>query len=425
MSVKRHLAILTLLCACGPRPGTGGGAAEPEPAEPSGGEPAAPDPDARAPAEPEVITFEPVRVVVVTNDDGTMSARSTDARTLFEDGNDALMQRHYDEAIAAYDRLVAEFPDSQLVPAALYNAGIANEGKGDWAAAADRYRKAAAAAPKGSEDERDAQFRLGAVLAESEQFAEAVAVWETILARDDLTAGDRIEALSRLGFALLETRDFAGAEEILRSALAYYQEIQGTEHLDTTYYVAMSQYYLAAIPHRQFLSVPLRYPEEQMVRDMDHKSELYHLARDRYAKVADYKNPYWLTAAAYQLGQLNRQFWDDIMAVPLPPQLDEEGAKEYIDLLNKNPDIRSFLDGALLFHEKNLQWGRELGVDNEWVQGSRIRADEIRQIMARLANGEKFQPGQAPRTSSDAEGPPVGTSGDGGPQEYLPGRVNL
>lgn len=380
-----------------------------------------------APGEPdaETVKLEPVRIEVVVNDDGTTSSTITDAITLFEDGNDALLMRRYDQAIAAYDRLVRDFPDSQLVLPAMYNAALAHEGKGDYTGAIERYRKVVARAPKGSADARDARFRMGALLAEVRQHGEAVKIWEAVLDGDDLSPSERIEALARLGYSLIEQKDYTGAEEVLRQALAYYHRIQGTEHLDSSFFVAMAQYYLAQIPHRQFRAAPLRYPEEQMLRDMEHKSELFYLARDRYAKVVDYKNPYWITAAVYQMGLINKEFWDDIMAVPMPPQLDEEGQKEYLRLLNENADIRKFLEGALLFHEKNIQWARQLGVDTEWVEGSRVRAEEARQILARQQKGELFEPGKVPRTVDEGGRPPATASASGSPAEYVPGRQDL
>jgi TolA-binding protein len=137
MAMPRSGLVLSLfLLACGSRAATSGGGTTP-----------ADRPAAGAAAEGEgsnVIELEPLRIDVTP---GKPGARAYDARTLLEEGNDALLMKDWDAAIAAYDHLVTDFPDSKLVPAAHYNAGLALEGKGDFAGAADRYRKVIALTP--------------------------------------------------------------------------------------------------------------------------------------------------------------------------------------------------------------------------------------------------------------------------------------
>jgi tetratricopeptide (TPR) repeat protein len=334
------------------------------------------------------LELEPLRIEVVPDAEGKLTTVATDARTLFDEGNDALMQKQYDQALSIYERLVADFPGSTLVAGALYNAGIAWEAKEDYAQAADRYRRAAELAPVGSRDARDAAFRLGAVLAESKQFAASVTTFEKLLDTDTLDAEERLEALARLGYALVELKDYTGAEEVLRQALAYYKEVAGRGDVTSNYFASMAQYYLAVIPHRQFRSVPLRYPEEQMGRDLEHKSELFMLAEERYTRLIEgYPNPYWTTAAIYQIGQMYKEFWDDFMSVPLPTGMTDAGAKEYVKLLNENKDLKKLLEKSLYVHEKNVVHSREVGLQSVWVEASEVRAGEVKGIMSRQQKG--------------------------------------
>jgi tetratricopeptide (TPR) repeat protein len=379
------------------------------------------------------LNLEPLRIEVVPDAQGQLTTTATDARTLFDEGNDALMQKQYDQALALYERLVAEFPGSQLLPAALYNAGIAWEGKNDLAQAADHYKRAVALAPAGSKDGRDAAFRLGAVLAESKQFSLSITTFEKLLDTDQLNPEERLEALSRLGYALVELKDYTGAEEVLRQALSYHKEAAARGDIPSNYFASMAQYYLAVIPHRQFRSVPLRYPEEQMGRDLEHKSELFILAEERYTRlIENYPNPYWTTAAIYQIGQMYKEFWDDFMAVPLPAGMTEAGAREYVKLLNQNKDLKKLLEKSLYVHEKNVVHSREVGLQSVWVDASEVRAGEVKAIMARQQKGELFQPGTVPGPAA-----PAGTEGeepngasktgsdDQGAGDYVPGRQEL
>ena len=420
--MSRAFALVLLAAACGPRPGS------PAAAPTSPGPVLAPAGGGEAPGDDQrVIELEPLRIDVVTDGAGKQTAEMYDARTLFEEGNDALMQRRHDEALAAYDHLLQDFPDSRLVLSTLYNAGLALEAKADYPGAAERYKQLVARgdADKDEQTVRDAQFRLGSVLAEIERFAEAVAVFEAVLARPKLSASDRIEALARLGYALIEMKDYAGAEEVLRSALAYYREIQGTEHLESDYYIGMCQYYLADIPHRQFDAIPLRLPEAQLDKDVDQKSELFLLARDRYVKTVDYKNPYWATAAVYQVGIMYKEFWDAFMAVPVPDNLKKnpEAAKMYVEEINKNDQLRKLLEKSILYHERNVAMAKNGHVQTVWADASASAGDGVKAILARQQKGELFQPGQAGGKASALE--PGKATGTAPPTEYLPARIDL
>jgi tetratricopeptide (TPR) repeat protein len=417
----RVALVLALLTACGPslrQPRT-----IPQVSEP-GADPV-PDPSRGGITD---LELEPVQIQVIHEDEGTTRTIATDARTLFEEGNDALMQRRYQDALERYDALVHDFPGSQLVGPAYYNAGLACEGKDDFITAADRYREAWSRATTGNLDKREAGMRLGAVLAESRQYGESVKIFEAFLALDGLTQDERLEGLTRLGYALVEVADYTGAEEVLRQALVYFKDQGAKVPFDSNYYAAMAQFYLAVIPHRQFRAVPLRYPEEQMARDLEHKSNLFLIAYDRYMMLLkNYPNRYWTGAGIYQLGVMHKEFWDAFYVVPMPPQLDAAGRKEYVKLFNKNEQLSKLLEKSLFFHEKNVVLNRAGGIDSVWVQASEVRAKEVRTLVARQAAGELFPPGTVPGGATrGGDQDPLGqrTHAEDAP-DYVPGRTEI
>src|SRR5687768_14709280 len=112
--MKRLLLVSVLLAACGGTPK--GGTTPVAKADDPGAKPV------------KTIELEPLRIDVVDGPDGPR-AEAYDARMLLEEGNDALMQRRFDEALEKYQHLATDFPDSALVLPALYNSGLALEGK--------------------------------------------------------------------------------------------------------------------------------------------------------------------------------------------------------------------------------------------------------------------------------------------------------
>jgi tetratricopeptide (TPR) repeat protein len=377
-----------------------------------------------------VVELEPMRIAVIQTPRGD-ETRSYDARSLLDEGNESLVLHKYDDALASYDHLLADFPDSKLVPPALFNAGQALEGKEDWTGAAERYRRLVRDIPAAAdlkEDRKNAYFRLAAVLAESGSYPESVRVLEEVLDWNDLGAEDRVEGLARLGFALIETRDYAGGEEILRSALAFHAEASAQRRFESPYFVGMAQFYLGEIPRLQFLAIPMRYPEEQMRRDVEQKSQLFLLARDRYVKAVDYRSPYWATAAVFQVASMYKEFWDEWMAVPVPADFNAAETKEYVRQINEEPQLRKLLEKALFFHEKNIAMAKNANVETPWSRESETDVVAVREVLARQQHGDYVTPGSGQDGGQPISGSrPISPDSASvhAPAVYIPPRFDL
>lgn len=421
--------------ACGAR---GTPAVAPSPARPGTGEAAgeaAGDEAAGEGAAGEAVTrvydLEPMRIEVVGTDAaGEPMLEAFDARTLLDAGNDALARERPDDALAHYEKLLALFPESSLAPAAHFNIGLAYEAKGEHDAAIERYRMLAMQSGPGlGRDATDAHLRMGAVLAERARWSEARAALEALLARDDLTHSDRIEGMARLGYVALEQKDLTAAEAVLRDALRYYDAL--TSRLDSNYFVAMCRYYLAQIPHRQFQAIPMRLPDEQLRRDLETKSELVKLAYDRYLETLEVQNVHWATAAGYQMSQIYKELWDDIVLAPVPSQLGADAAAYYVQEIHA--EVRVLLEKAMNGHLRNIELAEAYRTSTVWSEASRTLAAELAQILARETSGELVTPTRMTDGSIDLSAGLATGSGDealgalpgAAPDGYVPGRIEL
>lgn len=381
---------------------------------PTGGDRAEATPEVTHPGQTQIIDLEPIRIEVVGRDhSGEPELDAFDARSLLDAGNAAMAEERYDDAIASYRRLLAVFPDSRLTSPAIFNIGLAHEAMSDYDTAIRQYRLLASS-DKPDRDAIDAHMRIGGVLAELERWAEARQALQEVLARPDLTHSDKIEGMARLGYVAIQQKDYAAAEAILRDAIAYYQKL--TTSLDSNYFVAMSHYYLAQIPHLQFQAIPMRLPDEQLEKDLEAKAELVALAYDRYVDALKIQNPRWATASGYQLSQIYKEFWDDIVLAPVPTQLSPEAAEYYEREVHDR--VRIFLDKALSGHSKNIELAEAYKTSNEWTEASRQRAAEITKILDRESRGELVKPGK--RQTADPAAPDSAQS-----REYIPAPVLL
>lgn len=348
------------------------------------------------------IDMEPLRIEARRRGD-RIETTVVDAQGLFDEGGAALSARDFDAAIALYERLLREFPDSRLCAAALYNAGLAHEGKGDWEGASRRYETVAARF-SGTGDALDAEFRLGGAYAEMRAFARSADMFARVAGREGLSLDDRIESLARLGYARFQMGDLGGAEAALRRAIAAHAKAEMTERLDSGFFLSMAHYYLGETRHVQFRAAPVRLPEEQMARDLDEKARLLLDAHAAYIDSIKVKDPTWATAAGYQLGLLYREFYDAMMNAPIPPELSDEARAIYVDLLRRNEKMRSLLEKALSVYEKTLFMAERVGVRNDWVERAKGEVESVR----RMLRGDAAPPPVAPppATPTRDEPPP-------------------
>ncbi|HEY3355393.1 MAG TPA: tetratricopeptide repeat protein [Polyangia bacterium] len=379
------------------------------------------------------IVMEPIQVVAHTRN-GTREYEIFDAAGLFEAAGEALGQKRWDEAIAAYDRMLREFPDSRYVIPALYNAGLAHEAKRDWVHAVARFRAVADQAPV-AKDQIDALFHLGACFSEAENWAASAEVFGRVLARADLPPVDRVEAIARRGFAQFKQRDFGASERTLREAIALYRKADTEQRLDNDFFLAMAHYYLAEIPHEQFRGQPIRLPEKQLERDLERKAQLLLTAQGRYIAAINVRNPHWAAASGYQVGALYREFYDAVVGAPIPHDDLRRRAKTagvtYQEVLKAYNDgvrqyMRPVLENAIRIHEKTLAMAERVGVRNEWVDRATQDLDSLKLILAgkEPMPAPGAAPPRAPTPAPKAAPPPASQPRHKLKRDYYP-RVTL
>jgi TolA-binding protein len=332
-------------------------------------------------AQVEHVEMDPIKISAVRGPDG-VHLETYDVTELFEHAGAALSERRFDDAIRDYDRLLKEFPDTRFTKAALYNCGLAFQGKKDWPSAIARFQTLATAYA-GTSDAKDALFQIGASYAELGNWPTSATIFAEILERKDLTADDKIEAMSRRGYAQFQLRDLDTAERTFSSALYYFRSIEKEERLQTDFYLGLVKYHLGQIPHERFRAIPLRLPERQMAIDMEDKAHQLLAAQRQYIETIKLGNPQWAAASGYQIGSLYEEFYDAFIHAPIPPELigdsNQEKREIYYDELRKR--IRILLEKSLRTHEQNLLMLERLGVQNEWRDKSKLAFAKLQKML--------------------------------------------
>jgi tetratricopeptide (TPR) repeat protein len=281
---------------------------------------------------PSATTVQMDPIVFAAGKDG--QATLIDPGEPFEAASLAYQQNRYEQALALFDRVAAEHPSTQHARSSLYNAGLCLEQLDRRAEATTRFRKLADDYPDSSEA-LDALFRLGSNLVKLRDWPGSEAVHARIVKRAALTLSDQVEAYARLGEARFERGQYEEAEHALRQLRELYRAHAEEERLDTDYFLAMGTFYLAEIPHAQYKLLPVRLPQKQLESDLEAKARLLLLAQQRYVETIRVKHVEWATAAGFRIGSLYREFYDDLVGAPIPPNLTGEAREVYQDQVMK------------------------------------------------------------------------------------------
>lgn len=294
----------------------------------------------------------------------------------------------YDRAVKVFGFLVETFPGTELVPTALYNAGLAYERLAEYESALASFRRVISE-HEDSAHLKDAYFRCSLNLAKLERWSDVADNYWTIRQLSGLTTIDELEARVGLAIAMFMQNDYLTAEREFMASLRFYDERQKVEYIPADYWVAQSRFYLGEIAAREFESVKLEgttnNPEAWMTEVSGRlEAKCQHLIRAQNHLIRAIRAGHtgWASAAGFRIGSLYEVLYEEMMVVPTPPDL-PEGAKElYIAELREKLSV--LVSKAMMVYERSLEMAERVGEKNEWVERTE-RALERMKTLA-LAN---------------------------------------
>lgn len=328
-----------------------------------------------------------------------------DPATWLVTAEDALQNDQPARAAALFARYLGEHPDDDGARIAYPGLARAHEQLGDFEAAIRAYDGFVARFP-GDASAPSMVARRGACEAEIDHWERSAISFGQVLelGGDALIPSQRVEALTRQGFALFHLDRLDEADALFAQADAIYEAAtdSGEERFADTYFVAMARFYRAAVLHRRFRAAPIRLPEAQMEKDFEAKLRLLEEAQAAYNQVIRARHIYWVSAAGLQLGSLFEEFYDAVMYAPVPDWLDEAQRRIYYAELEDQ--LRPVIEKAIWVFEKNLETARKFGYDSAFIEQTEERLAQLEAVMlGRTAVGEPV-----PRLT------PIGPAGAGG-----------
>lgn len=316
----------------------------------------------------------------------TSCCTSVASADLFRMANEAAKDGRTESAIQQYRQLIHEFPESLYAPIALFNIAAIYDGRADLDQTIATLRELVQTYPQARESIEGHLF-IVALQADKKLWIDALATIEQVLARQNLTYADRIEAYARKGYVLLEQKQFDAADTALAAAIAEWRK---APRIEDPYYIAMAHYYRGELLHQKFLEARVRPGDDEMVADLEAKRVLAVQAYDRWRESLAFKHAYWATASGYQMSQIFVELWEAHVKAPYPKRVAPEARKTYV--IEVHERVKEHLAKALEGHRMNVELAKAYGVDTAWSKGSEVQAVRIMELIAKEAAGSYTLP---------------------------------
>ncbi|HET8932483.1 MAG TPA: hypothetical protein VFN67_03540 [Polyangiales bacterium] len=352
------------------------------------------------PNRPEV-EFEELRINARAKQGGGYDFESYDAGDLFKRATELLNAQKCQEAVALYDRLVAEFESSEYVSASLYNSGLCLQALGNLEGAAERYIKVRTLRPQ-SEDVKDSSFLLAEVLIQLERWAEAQKIADELLAREELSQEERLEGMARRAQALLGLAQLEEAERYAQSALSYFRTRAKDKPIRDEFFAAACNYVLAET--FRLRGEALKFPEglEEQKQILIRRAQLLLQAQREYFNTISFQNLdnlHWAAASGYRIGHMYDELWQAVMQAPVPANLrTKEGEAAYHEELAKL--VKPLIRHAIRYWEMTLMFIERAGVKTTWSDKTKTDLTRVRALLLEQPPGEGGLPQQQNASST-------------------------
>ena len=300
-------------------------------------------------------------------------------KELFEKGAVAFRGEKYAEAAKYYERILKAFPKSSYTQLATYNLALSSERLERHDRAISLYEKVLSGNID-DETRQHAQFRIGANLVELKKWSRAEKVYAALALKKNMDVSDRLEAMASLGLSQQQLGKPYLAESTYRKTLRLFRKESRKEYLGNDYFASMAQFQIGKIYEDRFRNRKFRTELDKMKEDLEAKASDLLRAQAHYIRTIRLRNPHWIVASLYHIGQLYRHMYHDMMRAPVPKKLSQEERQIYRNMLKKR--IRVLLNKAIAAFERNLRAAETLGLGKDkFIVKTREELKRLRQFI--------------------------------------------
>jgi tetratricopeptide (TPR) repeat protein len=319
------------------------------------------------------------------------------AKELLAKGERALLAQRWQEAVDAFEAVLAGDAAAANDPQVLYDLALAYEGLGDREKARARYREVVRRFPA-DPNARNALVREVSLDAHLEDWPALGEVGEMILARKETDPAEQMLGLGARGLSKIQAGDETGATRAIQ---------QGLELMDLTRYGATGQLPVAAAmikyangELRKFRSekISLNPPGPDFVMKLEMRCAFLLEAQSSYADAIRSVDPQWAAMSGYRVGEMYRTLHHDLMLIPPTDKAKTDSDKQlFYGIMHVR--YRVLLEKGMDMMKRTLALGEKTGVGAAWMK----RAEILKAEMDKALEDEKAVIAKFPYTEVELE----------------------
>jgi len=317
------------------------------------------------------------------------------AKELLEKGEHALLAQRWQEAVDAFEALLAGDAASANNPQVLYDLAVAYEGLGEREKARARYREVVRRFPEDS-NARNALVREVSLDAHLEDWTALGEAGEMILARKEIDPAEKMLGLGARGLSKIQAGEDTAATRAIQ---------QGLELMDETRYGSTGQLPVAAAmikyangELRKYRSekISLNPPGPDFLAKLEMRCSFLLEAQSSYADAIRSVDPQWAAMSGYRVGEMYRTLHHDLMLIPPTDKAKTEHDKQlFYGIMHVR--YRVLLEKGMEMMKRTLALGEKTGVASAWMK----RAETLKAEMDTALEEEKATIARFPFTEEE------------------------
>jgi len=259
-----------------------------------------------------------------------------------------------------------EYKDHAQAPDAVYNSGVLLEAmeKCDYSIVA--YEKYMKAYPD-RENIHDVSLHLAYLEREKKDWKKARTRFEDFVKRKDVKDVEKVEIYDQLGLLAAELKDKNWEkvqDDYFTKSVETWKKLEDADKKKTSYYAAEGRFLQAERIYADFAKTKLGFPMSALQKSLMKKGELEQAAEAIYTEVIQMESPRWVAASAYRVGQMYKNFSDELYNLPMPEGLTPDQEDEYRGALDDN--AFPLQEKALTAYRSALRLALQYQAYNEW-----------------------------------------------------------
>jgi hypothetical protein len=298
-------------------------------------------------------------------------------------GEHALLEQKWQDAVDAFEALIAGDPTAANDPGIIYDLALAYEGIGEREKARVRYREIVRKFPT-DPNARSALAREVSLDAYLEDWTALGDAGESILARKDIEPADKMLGYGARGLARITAGDEVGAAKDVNAGQDIVDETGFGKTGQLPVAAAMLKYAEGEIKKAKSEKIILNPPPPDFVAKLEMRCALLLEAQSNYADAIRSVDLHWAAMSGFRVGQMYRTLHQHLMMIPPTEKAKTDSDKQlFYGIMHVR--YRALLDKGIEMMKRTIALGQKpemQGVATAWMKRAESAKAEMEQALA-------------------------------------------